>query len=257
MRNVTFLLEHLPIDEWMLGLIDGSAMTASLFVVTNSRRQSLLLVILVILLGCGTLIAWEGRPNHDRMFILALLVSLCRLGASLARRFTIADLMWLTTAVAVGIFFVQRTGLIHRDAVYWVGTVTFSITIALVVSSRHWGDRVYTTGLFAVAILATIGFAAADAHWVQPDRLEFQAAIVRYAAFLFGMITPPLFYRMCRHAVALKPKIHERVQASPGHAIPRTVSNDEPSGTSVVAASPVESTLRVVGTPSALCPRTR
>ncbi|TWT86098.1 hypothetical protein [Neorhodopirellula pilleata] len=254
---MTHTLLDLPIDESILGLINGSAMTASLVAVTKSRRQSLLAVILVILFGCGLLLAWEGTPNRDRMFILAFLVTLCRLGASVTKRFMIADLMVLTTAVAMGLFFVQRTGLIDRDALYWTGTMIFAITIALAVSSRGQGGRLYIAGLFLVASLATFGFAAADAHWVQPDRLDFQTAMIRYAALMFGMITPPIVYRLCSHFVASKSKIHELAPAPHGHAFAGPISNDDSRGTSVMATEAIESTWRVVAAPSALRRTTR
>jgi len=232
-------------------------MTASSLLVANSRWRSLGVIFLVIAAGCGFLVAWEGRPNPDRMFILAFLVVLCRLGASLARRYTIGDLMVLTAAVAVVLCLVRRTELIHRDAVYWVGTLSFAITMSFVMSSQQWEEHLYVGGLLGIAVLATIGFAAADAHWVQPDRLEFQAALVRYAAFSFGMISPASVYRMCRLAIASKPKIHELASATPGCAITRSISNDDPSGAPGEAVGSIEPNLRIVEGPSSVCTTTR
>lgn len=211
MLNVPLVFDHplslIPNDELKLGLIYGFGLATAMIRVGCSAGlrigwfASVVAVTFVLL--------WHHDPasSADRIFVISTLMLACIFASHFhvrwqdqdvperrtrARQISIAGLMLLTTVVAVLFAWVESTSLVDRGWFYWAGLLMFSIGFAFCFTLWQSSPGTHSFVLFAVATLAAVGLAAADARWVQPDRLTWPDAIPRYAAMLYGMIAPKI-----------------------------------------------------------------
>lgn len=249
MLNVIFPFDQLMMDEFSLGLVYGITVAASLLVMGQRQWRTLVGVWVVIAAGCWGIYRLNPINSESRMFFLALLVGVCRLGKVIherlqigshrARQFRIGELMFLTMVVAVAMFAVKRTDLIERDRVFWMGTILFVVGSSISFATTSWGIRHRAIGLVSMGVLATFGFAMADSSWVQPDRLSFQEALGRYGSIMLGMIVPQLL------VLTLFRKLHDFARFATRPSVPRSVAEDESERNRDAAVEQAQSSLRI------------
>lgn len=149
---------------------------------------------------------WVSDPLLCRTWTFTGLVWLCqsyenwryrfRRRAAHDHRFTIADLMVVTTGFACMMAAVRYTSLVERDVMFWLGMLAITVILPLVVMALRIDGGVASwmrwSAAFVVAGALVIGLSWAESSVVQLGKIDFADAASRYGCLIAAMMIPRL-----------------------------------------------------------------
>ncbi|TWT65199.1 hypothetical protein [Allorhodopirellula solitaria] len=149
---------------------------------------------------------WTRDSTLAHAWVLAALVCLTQVLVQFRERnvrftrqmcqFMIADLMMMTTVIAIFAAAVLWTPLIQHGPSFWLGMLVIGAVVpTLVIGLRFDGGSsgwVRCSVAVAAAGLLSLGLGWAESRLVQPGKIDFAEAAVRYGCLIAAMMTPRL-----------------------------------------------------------------